>query len=206
MSCTKHPLFTDETDPCPNHSHACPEEGSLQRFAKETSLHGLVHVVNKGYSGVHHRLWTYAFIGCVGLFFYHSISRVVYYFQFDHISKLEEKEAFERTFPAVTFCNVNPLRKSVLSACDIEHLREIWDIPAEHTENITSPVYEMNRESFKYPNGTEAEPPFCGKFNWKKLYDRSAHRLWDMVKSCRFQKAHCTAEDFESVSNFLACL
>lgn len=50
----------------------------------------------------------------------------------------------EKPSPAFTFCNINPLRKSALTACDIEHLREIWHIPAEHTENITSPMYEVN--------------------------------------------------------------
>ena len=108
----------------------------------------------------------------------------------------------EKTFPAVTFCNINPLRKSALTTCDIEHLKEVWHVPAEHTEN-TRRMYDVNRKSF---NGTKAEVSCCGRFDWKRLYDRSAHRLWDMVKSCRFKKAHCTAEDFESVSNFLACL
>lgn len=213
MSCTTtHSLFgaRGETDPVsppyPNHSHTNQEEGHLHEFAKKTSLHGLVHVVNKGSSGVWHCLWTFAFIGCLSFFVYYSISGIVYYIQFPHITKLEEKVASEKTFPAVTFCNMNPFRKSALTAYDIEHLREIWHIPAEHTENIASPMYEVNRESFKYLNGTKAELPCCGQFDWKKLYDRSAHRLWDMVKSCHFKKAHCTAEDFESVSNFLACL
>uniref|UniRef100_A0A3P8SWF3 Uncharacterized protein n=1 Tax=Amphiprion percula TaxID=161767 RepID=A0A3P8SWF3_AMPPE len=156
------------------------KEESLQQFARKTSLHGLVHVVNKGCSGIHRCLWTFAFIGCLSLFVYHSISGIVYYFQYHHITKLEEKVVSEKTVPAFTFCNINPLRKSALTACDIEHLREIWHIPAEHIEDITSTLYEMNRESFKYLNGTKAELPFCGQFDWKKLYDRSAHRLWDM--------------------------
>ncbi len=192
--------------PCPNHSRTNPEERSLLQFARHTSLHGLVHVVNKGSSQVQRCLWTFAFFGCLSLFVYHSISGIVYYFHFSYSTSLEEKVAPEKTFPAFTFCNINPLRKSALTACDIEYLKEIWHIPAEHTENITSPVCEVNGESFKCLNGTKAELPCCGQFDWKRLYDRSAHRLWDMVKSCRFKKGHCTAEDFESVSNFLACL
>lgn len=209
---TTHSLFGawGESDPvsppCTSLSHSNREERSLQQFARGTSLHGLVHVVEKGSSGVQDCLWTFAFIGCLSLFVYHSISGIMHYFEFPHITKLEEEVASEKTFPAFTFCNVNPHRKSALTACDIEHLREIWRIPAEHTENITSPTHEVNEESFKCLNGTKAELPRCGQFDWKRLHDRSAHRLWDMVKSCRFKKAHCTAEDFESVSNFLACL
>lgn len=210
MSCTAtHLLFGawGETDPvsppCMNHSHTNPEEGSLQPLARKTSLHGLVHVVNKESSRVQHGLWTFAFIGCLCFFIYHSISRIMYYFQFHHITKLEEKVAPEKTFPGFTFCR---LRKSTLTACDIEHLTEIWHIPAEHTENITSPMYEVNRKSFKYLNGTKAEPPCCGQFDWKgytTVQLTACGTWWSLVA---LRRAHCTAEDFESVSNFLACL
>lgn len=183
-----------------------PDEGNLKQFARKTSLHGLVHVFDKRLSEVRRCFWMFAFVGCVSLFVYHSISRIGDYFEFHHNTKLDEKVASERIFPALTFCNINPLRKSALTACDIKHLRGIRRIPAEHAENITRPMYVMNRKSFKYLNETKTEVPFCGQFDWKNLYDRSAHRLWDMVKTCRFKKAHCTAEDFESVSNFLACL
>lgn len=192
--------LTQCNPPAPTHTE--PEESSLQQFARKSSLHGLVHVVDNGTSQVQQCLWTFVFIGCINFL---VTSGIVYYFQFPHITKLEEKVAPEKTFPALTFCNINPLRKSTLTACDIEHLREIWHIPAEHIEN-TSPMYELNGESFKYFIGTKAEMPCCGQFDWKRLYDHSAHRLWDMVQSCRFKKADCTAEDFESVSNFLACL
>lgn len=125
--------------PCSSLSHSNQEERSLQQFARRTSLHGLVHVVEKGSSGVQNCLWTFAFIECLSLFVYHSISGIMHYFEFPHITKLEEEVASEKTFPAFTFCNVNPLRKSAFAAFDIEHLREIWRIPAEHTESITSP-------------------------------------------------------------------
>lgn len=71
------------------------------------------------------------------------------YFEFHHITKLEEIIVSGKTFPAITSCNINPLRKSKFTACNTERLREMWGIPAKLTGNITSSVYEMNRETLK---------------------------------------------------------
>lgn len=122
--------LTQCNPPAPTHTE--PEESSLQQFARKSSLHGLVHVVDNGSSQVQQCLWTFVFIGCINFL---VTSGIVYYFQFPHITKLEEKVAPEKTFPALTFCNINPLRKSTLTACDIEHLREIWHIPAAYREH-----------------------------------------------------------------------
>lgn len=188
------------TDPgshlVPLRSHSNPDVTSspnnLQQFADETTLHGLSHVVKSRSSRVQRFIWATAFIACLCLFVHHSITAVTDYFHYHHITKVDEKVTNEINFPAVTFCNINPLRISTLTSCEIEHLKPIWPIREEDAENISHSV--------------GAKPECCGRFDWESLYNRSAHRLWDMVKTCRFKKANCTEEDFEPVSNFLACL
>ncbi|MGH0127297.1 UNVERIFIED_CONTAM: hypothetical protein FKN15_071202 [Acipenser sinensis] len=49
---------------------------------------------------------------------------------------------------------------------------------------------------------TEEEEEHCRdyKFNWTEFYDRTSYNLTEMLKSCKFQKQKCTADDFQPLS------
>lgn len=172
---------------CPVHSEPGERDraGGLQKMTSGTPLFDLLCVTTSAPTGVNRCLRTLAFTACISMFMYFSVSLVIYYSEFHHVTKLEERSSSERVFPAVTFCNINPVRKSAVTSCDVEQVGQVFSLRANNTENLSDP---------------------CGKFDWVKFYDHASHKLWDMVKYCRFREEHCTAEDFESVSNFLPSL
>ncbi|KAK2905176.1 hypothetical protein Q8A67_006975 [Cirrhinus molitorella] len=90
---------------------------------------------------------------------------------------------------------MNPVRLSALTDCDVQHIGGIWGLPVD-----TVFTKRTSRTGGAYVPRLNITKPKCNlyKFDWQELYDRAAHRLWDMVKSCRFQGLHCTLEDFES--------
>lgn len=63
---------------------------------------------------------------------------------------------------------------------------------------LTAPAKQVARTCRN--STSELKCDLCS-FDWQELNDRATRRLWDMVKSCRFQELHCTLDDFESVCN-----
>lgn len=162
------------------------------------SLHGVQSLLQPNMGSIRYSLWLLALTGSLGFLLFYFFSSVTFYFQYYYITQIEEETRSKMDFPAVTLCNVNPLRWSALTAHDVRHIGKIWGLPlhtvlTKHTKpriDVYTPQLNITK-----PNQKKS------RFDWQDLYDRAAHRLWDMVKSCRFQGLHCTLEDFESVSN-----
>ncbi|XP_076330960.1 acid-sensing ion channel 4-A-like [Tachypleus tridentatus] len=59
-------------------------------------------------------IWVFVFCLCIGFCIYHSVSFVTSYLEYPVIVNLDVENNLELEFPAVTVCNLNGLRKSVL--------------------------------------------------------------------------------------------
>ncbi|RXN03295.1 acid-sensing ion channel [Labeo rohita] len=169
----------------------------LRDLAEQTSLHGIQNLLQPNMGSVRYSLWLLAILGSLGFLLHYFFSSIPFYFQYHHVTQLDEERS-EIPFPAVTLCNVNPVRLSALTDCDVQHIGGIWGLSADIV--LTKRTSRMGDVYVPRLNITKPECNLC-RFDWQELYDRAAHRLWDMVKSCRFQGLHCTLEDFESVSN-----
>lgn len=174
---------------------------TLAQFAEQSSLHGLSYVVGPRSCSVRRCLWTVAFCGSLSFLTYHYVTLISYYFMYPHITKLEEVAAPDMDFPAITFCNVNRARFSRLNKCDIHHIGELWSLSETAEVNLSDLVHQDHLAMLTDLHSiTEQEKGNC-KFDWEELYTRTAHNLWDMVKSCHFGNVECVREDFNTVSN-----
>uniref|UniRef100_A0A670JJT5 Acid sensing ion channel subunit 1 n=1 Tax=Podarcis muralis TaxID=64176 RepID=A0A670JJT5_PODMU len=91
----------------------------LEEFARSSTLHGISHIFRHGCNTGCKFLWIVAFLGSLGFLIHVYADRVDFYFQYPHDTTLEEETLPSLTFPAITICNLNPLRFSQLSGHDL---------------------------------------------------------------------------------------
>ena len=65
-----------------------------------------------------------ATMGCVGGLLYQSYKLVTNYISYDVNVKVSLKHARHITFPAVTVCNNNPVKKSMISHLNVTYSRK----------------------------------------------------------------------------------
>lgn len=158
----------------------------LAGFFGGCSLHGANHVFveDKKFS-VREGLWGVVFTMALSAFLYQVVDRVIYYLQYDHITMLDERTASNMTFPAITLCNYNFVRKSQLSYSDL-----IFMGPLLGFEEGMAPGFPLAPE----PNRPEGS-----RFSLDEFYTRTRHRLEDILLDCQFRGASCSLKDFKEV-------
>ena len=82
-------------------------------FVENTTLHGLSYVVT-GKSRIRRILWAVFLLTAIAFFSYQSISMLKKYFSFPNTTKVSLKYDSMPDFPAVTICNFNMFRSSVV--------------------------------------------------------------------------------------------
>lgn len=98
---------------------------SIQAFASSSTLHGLAHIFSYERLSLKRALWALCFLGSLALLLCVCTERVQYYFNYHHVTKLDEVAASQLTFPAVTLCNLNEFRFSQVSKNDLYHAGEL---------------------------------------------------------------------------------
>ncbi|XP_024894744.1 acid-sensing ion channel 3 isoform X1 [Pteropus alecto] len=160
----------------------------IRVFASSCTLHGLGHVFGPGRLTPRRGLWAVAVLLSLAAFLYQVAERVRYYGEFHHETALDEVESHQLTFPAVTLCNINPLRRSRLTPNDLH-----WAGPAllglEPTEH-TAFLRALGRPPA--PPGFMPSPTF----DTARLYARAGHALEDMLLDCRYRGQPCGPENF----------
>ena len=175
---------------------AGPEEAQLptsdiRAFASSCTMHGLGHVFGPGAPPARRGLWAAAVLLALATFLYQVAGQVRYYREFHHETALEERESRRLTFPAVTLCNVNPLRRSRLTPNDLHWAGPalLGLEPAEHTAYLRA----LGRPPA--PPGFMPSPTF----DVARLYARAGHALEDMLLDCRYRGWPCGPENFTTV-------
>lgn len=159
----------------------------LATFFDGCSLHGANHIFveNKKF-GIRQGLWAVVFTIALSAFLMQVADRVIYFLQYDHITMLDEKVADNMTFPAVTICNYNFIRKSQMSYSDL-----IFMGPLLGFEEGSAPGFQLAPE----PNR-----PLGARFTLDEFYTRTKHQLEDMLLECNFRGIECGPENFKEVS------
>ncbi|XP_070644519.1 acid-sensing ion channel 3 [Bos indicus] len=175
---------------------AGPEEARLpasdiRAFASSCTMHGLGHVFGPGAPPARRGLWAAAVLLALATFLYQVAGRVHYYGEFHHETALEERESRRLTFPAVTLCNVNPLRRSRLTPNDLHWAGPalLGLEPAEHAAYLRA----LGRPPA--PPGFMPSPTF----DVARLYARAGHALEDMLLDCRYRGWPCGPENFTTI-------
>ena len=128
-----------ENRPCPVHTHeriamdlkADSEDMDYKRpapievFASRSTLHGISHMFTIERMCIKRSLWILFFLCSVGMLVMVCVDRVQFYFQYPHVTKLDEVAAPMMVFPSVTFCNLNSFRFSRVTRNDLYHAGEL---------------------------------------------------------------------------------
>ncbi|PNJ08937.1 ASIC3 isoform 1, partial [Pongo abelii] len=173
-----------------------PEEArrpasDIRVFASNCSMHGLGHVFGPGSLSLRRGMWAAAVVLSVATFLYQVAERVRYYREFHHQTALDERESHRLVFPAVTLCNINPLRRSRLTPNDLHWAGSalLGLDPAEHAAFLRT----LGRPPT--PPGFMPSPTF----DMAQLYARAGHSLDDMLLDCRFRGQPCGPENFTTI-------
>ncbi|CAI9160866.1 unnamed protein product [Rangifer tarandus platyrhynchus] len=173
-----------------------PEEAQLptsdiRAFASSCTMHGLGHVFGPGAPPARRGLWAAAVLLALATFLYQVAGQVRYYREFHHETALEERESRRLTFPAITLCNVNPLRRSRLTPNDLHWAGPalLGLEPAEHAAYLRA----LGRPPA--PPGFMPSPTF----DVARLYARAGHALEDMLLDCRYRGWPCGPENFTTI-------
>ncbi|MEQ2171974.1 hypothetical protein GOODEAATRI_016124 [Goodea atripinnis] len=132
-------------------------------------------------------LWAVVFTTALSAFLYQVVDRAIYYRQYDHITMLDERVANNMTFPAITICNYNFIRKSQMSYSDL-----IFMGPLLGFEEGMAPGF---------PLAPEPDRPLGSRFSLDEFYNRTRHRIDDMLLDCSFRGLECGTENFREVNH-----
>lgn len=157
----------------------------LAAFAAGCSLHGANHVFVEGRRfGPRQGLWGLVFLMALSMFLLQVADRIIYYLQYDHVTLLDEKVATQMDFPAITFCNYNTFRRSQLSYSDLLFMGPLLGYEEDMAPGIP----------------LAPEPDRRGRpFSVDEFFNRTRHRLEDMLLECNFRGLECGPESFLEV-------
>ncbi|KTF72615.1 hypothetical protein cypCar_00043614 [Cyprinus carpio] len=168
---------------------------SLQVFANSSTLHGMSHIFAYGHMTFRRFLWTLSFMGSLGLLMFVCMDRVYYYFEFPHVTKLDEVAAPNLTFPAVTFCNLNEFRFSKITKNDLYHVGELLALLNENHQianpHLAEPeVLALLKEKANFVHFKAKQ------FNMTDFYNRTGHDINEMLLQCTFRGEDCIPLNF----------
>ncbi|XP_072237850.1 acid-sensing ion channel 1B isoform X1 [Leuresthes tenuis] len=176
--CSQVDDYTDEEDDT--------QVDDLATFFSGCSLHGANHVfVEDKKCSIRRGLWAVVFTMALSAFSLQIADRIIYYLQYDYITMLDERSASNMTFPAVTICNYNFIRKSQMSYSDL-----IFMGPLLGFEEGMAPGF---------PLAPEPDRPQGSRFSLDEFYNRTRHRIEEMLLDCSFRGLECGPENFREI-------
>ncbi|XP_072571589.1 acid-sensing ion channel 1B isoform X2 [Paramormyrops kingsleyae] len=175
----------DEFDVYDEDEEDAVELDDLPTFFGSCSLHGTNHIFVEGKKfGIRQGLWALVFLLSVSVFIVQVVDRVMYFLQYDRITMLDEREAKELVFPAITFCNYNTFRRSQISYSDLLFMGQLLGY-----EDSMAPGIPL-----------APEPERKGaRFSLDEFFNRTRHRIEDMLLDCRFRGRKCGTEQFREI-------
>uniref|UniRef100_A0A8D0EMW6 Acid-sensing ion channel 1 n=1 Tax=Strix occidentalis caurina TaxID=311401 RepID=A0A8D0EMW6_STROC len=175
---------------------------SLEEFAGRSSLHGIQHIFQHQRYTVRNLLWLLAFLGSLGLLVHAYAKCMGLYFQYPHNTQLEEETVRNKTFPAVTLCNLNPVRFLQLSGHDLYWAGEMLGLLDGAGRPLVPESVEGSRLEALLETLAMSEEEKSRPFDLEEFYGRVGHQLdlGGMLVSCMFGDEECNSSDFQTVS------
>uniref|UniRef100_G3W6Y0 Acid sensing ion channel subunit 3 n=1 Tax=Sarcophilus harrisii TaxID=9305 RepID=G3W6Y0_SARHA len=160
-------------------------------FASSCTLHGLSHVFGAGGLTLRRGLWAGAMLLSLTAFLYQVAERIEYYGQFHHVTVLDEHESHHLVFPAVTLCNINPLRRSRITPNDLH-----WAGPA--LLGLESGEHAAYLKELGQPPAPQGFMP-SATYDLAELFARAGHTMDDMLLDCRYRGRPCGPSNFTRI-------
>lgn len=152
------------------------------RFVESTTLHGLQHVCTSR-SVVRRVLWAVFLLSGIACFSYQSSKLIRKYLSYSTATKVSLVYEDTPEFPAVTICNFNTFKKSVIMAKGYE---KVFEYAVKKTRGL-----HMNN-TVDLSNYTDV--------NMTELYFTAGHQIEDTVVSCLWRLGEkCDHNNFTAV-------
>ncbi|XP_051550075.1 acid-sensing ion channel 1 isoform X3 [Myxocyprinus asiaticus] len=176
----------------------CEQPAPIEVFASRSTLHGISHMFSYERQCIKRCIWIIFFLGSFSFLVLVCVDRVRFYFQYPHVTKLDEVSAPMMTFPAVTFCNLNAFRFGRVTRNDLYHAGELLALlngryEIRDTHLVEESVLMTLKDKADFSN-FKPRP-----FNMREFYDRTGHDIKEMLLSCYYRGAECSAEDFSVI-------
>ncbi|XP_077989317.1 epithelial sodium channel subunit beta-like [Glandiceps talaboti] len=178
------------------------------QFGSNTTAHGFSNLVaadEKIIKGV----WIFICSLCWGLFLWQGITFIQKYYEFQVDYRIAESYK-KLMFPAVTVCNINPIRQSMLN----EVGSELDELGFFNIENNTTPESDLKQdvyveESVAHQPLRDYDPEFKQRARLKRTMNRLTsevrvrlgHQKTDFIQECTFDGRMCSESDFVHVLN-----
>uniref|UniRef100_A0A8C6LUL0 Si:dkey-57c15.1 n=2 Tax=Nothobranchius TaxID=28779 RepID=A0A8C6LUL0_NOTFU len=168
----------------------------IEVFATRSTLHGISHMFTYERKYVKRSLWIVFFLASVGVLMMVCVDRVQFYFEYPHVTKLDEVAAPMIVFPAITICNLNSFRFSRVTRNDLYHAGELLALLNGRYEIRDPHLVEENvLQILKEKTDFDTYKP--RPFNMREFYDRTGHDIKDMLLACSYRGSECSAEQFK---------
>ncbi|XP_059399504.1 acid-sensing ion channel 1 isoform X3 [Carassius carassius] len=176
----------------------CDRPVPIEVFASRSTLHGISHMFSYERQCIKRCIWIMFFMGSFSFLLLVCVDRIRFYFQYPHVTKLDEVTAPMMPFPAITFCNLNSFRFSRVTRNDLYHAGELLALLNGRYEiRDTHLVEESVMMTLKDKADFSVFKP--RPFNMREFYDRTGHDIKEMLLSCYFRGVECSAEDFSVI-------
>ncbi|XP_070553623.1 acid-sensing ion channel 4-B-like [Ptychodera flava] len=164
----------------------------IDEYANDTTLHGLKYAVNSKYGAFRRTVWALVVAVMVAIFTASMVNAFMEFQKREVSTVIKINYVSDLDFPAVTICNYNQFRKSVVNESGEEFLK------------LAFPIYGPVNVS-----GIDWD----GEFNESRNYNmteaaiHSAHQLEQMLIHCNWKGSEiCGPEDFtQSMTDFGVC-
>ncbi|OCT60082.1 acid-sensing ion channel 2 isoform X1 [Xenopus laevis] len=166
-------------------------------------LHGLKYICSPKLALRHRTFWFLAFFTSLGFFLSWSSNRLLYWLSFPSHTRVQLEWSKELAFPAVTFCNNNPVRFHRLGKSDL-YFAGYWLglLFANRTARpmLAELLPEDRRKWFqKLADFRLFLPPRNFDGISVGFMDRLGHQLEDMLLSCKYRGEACGPHNFSTV-------
>ncbi|XP_070542010.1 amiloride-sensitive sodium channel subunit alpha-like isoform X2 [Ptychodera flava] len=155
----------------------------LSDVIANSSVHGLPNI-RRAKSVPKRVFWLVSFLTAVGTFIGLSSNLVEKYFDYGVAVGLQVDVERDLTFPAVTICNMNPLRKSLLNEDQLSHLRSI--VAGAEGENEANKPVKTTDETPSNDTRRNSSDQHSGGYNYwsniKEDFYETPARHWLMEK------------------------
>uniref|UniRef100_A0A3B4AR76 Acid sensing ion channel subunit 1 n=1 Tax=Periophthalmus magnuspinnatus TaxID=409849 RepID=A0A3B4AR76_9GOBI len=175
-------------------------------FGANCTLHGLSHIFLPGGVTLRRLLWAAAFSTSLSIFLLQVADRVIEYYQYPHVTILDEMDSPEMYFPAITLCNYNSFRKSQIRRNDLEDLYHsgYWMDLLYPNHTVMERSLAILKDSHKKGllnllDFNKYSPPPGYRVNTTEIMSRLGHQLEDMLLECKFRGETCSHKNFTPI-------
>lgn len=151
----------------------------FKKYIESSTAHGVVHIfIGKSY--IRRAIWLLIVLASTAGCLYNCVDRILFLAGRPTATTITLDRKQEITFPAVTICNLNMLRRDYLEGLDL--LDVVQRILIDANEGLDTCVRSLNNIS-DLPNIT-----------YQRLFEEGKHTLESLIIACNFLGRNCSVD------------